>query len=139
MPGMERTGRTLANRSSFLRSATLTLVYPPPTGVVTGPFNPTWVRSRLSMHVRRQGLAGLHDQVGVQLGHFPIDADSGCIHRAARRRGDLGSNTVARDQGNFMRHRFIVSGVPKSEQPFNVLPRNFRSAAWFDDAEGKEA
>src|ERR1700733_2558457 len=47
-PGSDRTGLTFAYRSSFFRSATLTLANPPPIGVVTGPFNPTRVRSRLS-------------------------------------------------------------------------------------------
>src|SRR3984957_8226103 len=47
-PGSDRTGLTFAYRSSFFRSATLTLANPPPIGVVTGPFNPTRVCSRLS-------------------------------------------------------------------------------------------
>src|SRR5580698_4127704 len=47
-PGSDRTGLTLAYKSSRFRSATLTLANPPPIGVVTGPFNPTRVRSRLS-------------------------------------------------------------------------------------------
>ena len=48
-PGSECTGRTLANRSKCLRSATLTLGNPPPMGVVTGPLRPTLVRSIDSM------------------------------------------------------------------------------------------
>ena len=44
-PGSVNTGRTLANRSSCLRMATLTLLKPPAIGVVTGPFNATPVRS----------------------------------------------------------------------------------------------
>ena len=42
--GMFQTGRRLANRSSALRSPTLTLVNPPPIGVVTGPFRATLLR-----------------------------------------------------------------------------------------------
>src|SRR6187401_1513547 len=41
---MFHTGRRLAKRSSALRSPTLTLLNPPPTGVVTGPFSATLVR-----------------------------------------------------------------------------------------------
>ena len=36
-PGMDRHGRTQAYRSNARRSATLTLLKPEPTGVVTGP------------------------------------------------------------------------------------------------------
>ena len=43
--GMFHTGRRLANRSSALRRPTLTLVNPPPTGVVTGPLSATLFRS----------------------------------------------------------------------------------------------
>ena len=43
-PGRLRTGRTAAYRSSRLRSCTLTLVKPRPTGVVHGPLRamPAW-------------------------------------------------------------------------------------------------
>ncbi len=43
--GKFRIGRKLAYSSNFFRSATLMLGNPPPTGVVTGPFKPTRVRS----------------------------------------------------------------------------------------------
>jgi hypothetical protein len=42
--GMFQTGRRFANRSSALRRPTLTLVNPPPTGVVTGPLSATLLR-----------------------------------------------------------------------------------------------
>jgi hypothetical protein len=45
MCGKLRIGRKLAYSSNRFRSATLMLGKPPPTGVVTGPFNPTRVRS----------------------------------------------------------------------------------------------
>src|SRR5580704_11325160 len=45
MCGRLRIGRKFAYSSNFWRSATLMLEKPPPTGVVTGPFNPTRVRS----------------------------------------------------------------------------------------------
>ena len=40
-----RTGRKLTYSPSFLRSATLMLWWPPPMGVVVGPFRPTRVIS----------------------------------------------------------------------------------------------
>src|SRR5580693_5788922 len=45
MCGRLRMGRKFAYKSNFLRSATLMLAKPPPTGVVTGPFSATRVRS----------------------------------------------------------------------------------------------
>ena len=42
---MFQTGRRLAKRSSAFRRPTLTLVNPPPTGVVTGPLSATLFRS----------------------------------------------------------------------------------------------
>ena len=45
MCGKLRIGRKFAYSSNFLRSATLMLENPPPTGVVTGPFSPHRVRS----------------------------------------------------------------------------------------------
>ncbi len=54
IPGIVRTGRTFAYRSSCYRSATLTLVKPPAMGVVTGPFKPMLVRAERINDVRRQ-------------------------------------------------------------------------------------
>src|ERR1700733_12047919 len=45
MWGKFRIGRKFAYSSNFFRSATLMLAKPPPTGVVTGPFRATRVRS----------------------------------------------------------------------------------------------
>src|SRR6267378_663986 len=44
MDGMFQTGRRLAYNSSAFRRPTLTLVNPPPTGVVTGPLSATLFR-----------------------------------------------------------------------------------------------
>src|ERR1035438_7340446 len=49
MCGRLRMGRKLAKSSKRLRSSTLMLEKPPPIGVVTGPFNPTRVRSMDSL------------------------------------------------------------------------------------------
>src|SRR6266481_6566751 len=45
MWGKLRIGRKFAYSSNFCLRATLMLEKPPPTGVVTGPFSPTCVRS----------------------------------------------------------------------------------------------
>src|ERR1700738_166896 len=50
MWGRLRMGRKFAYSSNFFRSATLMLGNPPPTGVVTGPFNDTRVRSMDSIN-----------------------------------------------------------------------------------------
>src|SRR6185503_4986831 len=42
---MFQTGRRFANSSSAFRSPTFTLANPPPTGVVSGPFNATLLRA----------------------------------------------------------------------------------------------
>ena len=48
-PGISRTGRTFAYVSNSLRSVTLALFSPNPTGVSSGPFNATRVRVIESM------------------------------------------------------------------------------------------
>src|SRR5258707_963027 len=48
---MFQTGRRFANSSSAFRSPTFTLVNPPPTGVVSGPFNATLFRAIASSSV----------------------------------------------------------------------------------------
>src|ERR1039458_4356257 len=53
-------GRKLANSSNCLRNATLMLEKPPPMGVVTGPFSPTWVRSMDS--VSSLGMYAIDDE-----------------------------------------------------------------------------
>src|SRR5512132_852565 len=60
--------------------------------------------------MRWQRLAGFQDDIGVQFRNFPVDAHAGRVYCAARCRGDLGPDSIARNQGNFMRHRFIVIG-----------------------------
>ena len=73
--------------------------------------------------MRWQRHARFRDQIGIQFGDFPFDADAGCIDGAAGRRGHLGSNAIARNQSNFVRHRSIVTSLyegPKLGARFGV-------------------
>ena len=95
---MFRTGRRLANRSSALRRPTLTLVKPPPIGVVTGPFSATLLRSIESSSSRQRGAVSLERQHAGQV-------RSQSIERRVEDRDDsrhFGADPVAGDEGDGM-------------------------------------
>ena len=94
-----RTGRTLANRSSCLRRATLTLWNPPAIGVVTGPFKPDAGALQRIEHVLRQ-ISPLDCSIIVacQFDALPFDRDAGGLDGANGGVGDFGSDAVAGNQ-----------------------------------------
>jgi hypothetical protein len=84
--------------------ATLTLGWPLAMGVPTGPFNPTLVFASDSNTAFRQILAGSPLRPDAGLDAIPLDIDSGCRDGANGGFRDLGSNAVAGNQSNAVRH-----------------------------------
>src|SRR5579872_6312731 len=78
-------------------------------------------------YILRQGLAGFLNHIRVQFGDFPIDADAGGVDGAPRGAGDLRADSIARDQGNWIGHPYIVkaraAAAPFSNSIASRAPR----------------
>ena len=96
---MFQTGRRFANSSSAFRRPTLTLVKPPPTGVVTGPLSATLFRM-----IESSSSAGSVDPrcssaVGSRQVRVPLDVEPGGLEDRDDGAGDFGTDAVARESG----------------------------------------
>ena len=80
---------------------------PPPTGVVTGPFNPTCVRSMRLDQIFGNVFAGFFVGLRAHGKGLPLELHSGSFQNAYRRVGDFGADPVAGDESNFMTHNCL--------------------------------
>ena len=97
---MFQTGRRFANRSSALRSPTLTLVNPPPTGVVTGPLSATLLRliDSSSSSGSVVPCAFQRQHAGAEL--LPFDLEPGAFEDRDHGAGDFRADAVAGNERN---------------------------------------
>ena len=87
-----------------MRKATLALRKPLPTGVVIGPFRPTFV-SRIDcddLFGQDGAVLFQHGQPGVV--HVPVELDAGRFEHAAGGFGNFRSGAVTGDQRHVVRH-----------------------------------
>ncbi len=101
---MVHTGRRLTKRFSALRRPTLTLVNPPPTGVVTGPLSATVLRS-----IESSSSGGSGDVVALDRPHacqlrLPLSPQTRRLENRDDRARDLGADAVAFDERDAVHH-----------------------------------
>ena len=82
---------------------------PSPTGVVTGPFSPTRVRSIDSISSLGMYSLILLEGLGAYLKRFPLELEPGGFQDAHGRLGDFGPDAVARDKRDLVSHSGSVS------------------------------
>jgi hypothetical protein len=112
MPGIVRAGRTAANRSSSVRSATLTLRKPVPTGVVIGPFRATRDERIASRTCSGSGVPSA-SMTPAGVPDVPVDRDAGRLEDGSRGVGDLRTDAVAGDERHAIGHDSVK--IPRSK------------------------
>ena len=82
----------------------MTLWKPPPIGVVTGPFRAVPVSRIAAKTDSGSGSPPSRDRGEPGIALDPVDRDPGRVDHRPRRARDLGSDTVAGEQGHAMSH-----------------------------------